>query len=102
MALAATSLAVCSGNTSLAGLPATDQRGVPRVVAGRLDLGAYQVDKIVPVRLRPPGSLPSAILVGQTTKNLVDAIDVADRISGPAELILSPRTIYTFRVADNS
>jgi hypothetical protein len=42
MALATTSLAFGAGNAKAPLVPATDQRGWPRVVFGRLDLGAYE------------------------------------------------------------
>jgi hypothetical protein len=43
MALLAGSAAIGGGDPDTAGLPATDQRGFPRVVDGRVDIGAYEV-----------------------------------------------------------
>jgi hypothetical protein len=36
------------GSTAIAGLPATDQRGLPRVVAGQVDAGAYEIQAATP------------------------------------------------------
>jgi hypothetical protein len=43
MALEAGSPAINAGAPDIAGLPATDQRGLPRVVGGRVDIGAFEV-----------------------------------------------------------
>jgi hypothetical protein len=42
MALSSSSSAFGAGNALLPGVPSTDQRGLARVVSGRLDLGAYE------------------------------------------------------------
>jgi hypothetical protein len=43
MALEAGTPALDAGDPDTAGLPATDQRGLPRVVDGRVDIGAFEV-----------------------------------------------------------
>ncbi len=43
MALLAGSPAIDAGDPNLTGLPATDQRGLPRTTHGHLDIGAYEV-----------------------------------------------------------
>jgi hypothetical protein len=43
MALETGSPAINAGDPDTAGLPATDQRGLPRVVGGRVDIGAFEV-----------------------------------------------------------
>jgi hypothetical protein len=47
-----------AGNPGVSGLPSTDQRGLPRVVHNRLDLGAFEVQGAMPPRLPPPPGLP--------------------------------------------
>jgi hypothetical protein len=42
MALLAGSPALNAGDPDTTGLPATDQRGLPRVVSGRIDIGAFE------------------------------------------------------------
>jgi hypothetical protein len=46
MALPSNSAAYGAGNPNVPGLPGTDQRGLPRTVNGRLDLGAFQVQNV--------------------------------------------------------
>jgi hypothetical protein len=43
MALLTGSPAINAGDPDTAGLPATDQRGLPRMVDGRVDIGAFEV-----------------------------------------------------------
>jgi hypothetical protein len=43
LALSSTSSAFGAGNTNVPNLPGTDQRGLPRLNNGRLDLGAFEV-----------------------------------------------------------
>jgi hypothetical protein len=43
MAISRNSPAFGAGNPNVPGLPSTDQRGLPRTVNGRLDLGAFQL-----------------------------------------------------------
>jgi hypothetical protein len=43
MALLEGSPAISGGDPDTAGLPTTDQRGLPRVVDGRVDIGAFEV-----------------------------------------------------------
>jgi hypothetical protein len=52
MALTSGTPAYGAGNASIKGLPSTDQRGLPRKVSGRLDLGAFEVQS----SLGSPGS----------------------------------------------
>jgi hypothetical protein len=56
MALAPGSPARSAGNALAAGLPGNDQRGLPRVVNGSLDIGAFQTQT-------PPIGPPSRLLV---------------------------------------
>ena len=42
LALLAGSPAIAAGNAAAANIPATDQRGLPRLTAGKLDIGAFQ------------------------------------------------------------
>jgi hypothetical protein len=53
MALTSRSSAYGAGNPSVPGLPDTDQRGVPRTVNGRLDLGAFELQNFE-LRKAPP------------------------------------------------
>jgi hypothetical protein len=43
MALLAGSQAIDAGDPNLTGLPSTDQRGLPRLAHGRIDIGAFEV-----------------------------------------------------------
>jgi hypothetical protein len=52
MAILRTSPAFGGGNINVPGLPTTDQTGRPRVVNGRLDLGAFQYQGTLSVRKR--------------------------------------------------
>jgi hypothetical protein len=65
MALTASSPAYGAGNPKVSGLPATDQRGLPRLNNGRLDLGAFEVQNPVlgssPPSNTTPGSSTSAL-----------------------------------------
>jgi hypothetical protein len=46
MSLTRSSPAFGAGDTNVAGLPSTDQRGLPRTVGGRLDLGAFELQPL--------------------------------------------------------
>jgi hypothetical protein len=43
MAITTSSLAYGNCDSSAPGTPSTDQRGLPRTISGRLDLGAYEL-----------------------------------------------------------
>ncbi len=41
------SLAYGNGDAGAPGIPSIDQRGLPRTVSGRLDLGAFELQKVL-------------------------------------------------------
>ena len=52
------SSALAAGNPNISGAPSTDQRGLPRVDGGRIDIGAVEVQSQVP----NPSTEPAALL----------------------------------------
>ncbi len=80
LALLSGSPAIGAGNASAANLPATDQRGLPRVVGGSLDIGAFQA--------QPPAlvftSLGETTDAGQPTGAITVALEDTDGNPAPA------------------
>jgi hypothetical protein len=74
MALTLTSPAFGAGNPNVSGLPATDQRGLPRLTNGRLDLGAFEVQNPV-VSSTPSSSTPSSSTLSALQELLLLAVD---------------------------
>jgi hypothetical protein len=48
--------AINAGDNNASGLPATDQRGNPRIAGNAVDIGAFEVQPPSPLHLPPPPS----------------------------------------------
>jgi hypothetical protein len=90
MALPAGSPAVGAGKPGVAGVPSTDQRGQPRLVGGRLDLGAYEFQGTVstpPTPPQPVGLLPTTTTLSynvETNFGLTTAVTLFAQVVGPS------------------
>jgi hypothetical protein len=96
MALTASSPAFGVGNPKISGLPATDQRGLPRLVHGRLDLGAFEVQPLTSPTptsgsassVGPSPSSSATATVSQLSRVALDAFLVAEGIFTGNDLLV--------------
>ena len=74
LALLPTSPAIGHGNAAAPGLPATDQRGFPRLTTGRLDIGAFQTqaNPFQVTTAANPGQVPGLLSLREAI-NLINA-----------------------------
>jgi transglutaminase-like putative cysteine protease len=80
LALEIGSPTIAAGNPGAANLPATDQRGLPRLVGGKLDIGAFQTQSPALVF----ASLGETTDAGQPTGAITVALEDIDGNPAPA------------------
>jgi hypothetical protein len=108
MALLIGSAAIDAGDPNAAGLPAYDQRGpgYARVAAGRVDIGAFEVQNTATLFAL---SVPSKIVAGVPFSVTVTALDAFGRVAigyagtvvfASSDPIATPPAAYTFAAAD--
>jgi hypothetical protein len=89
MAVSPNTPAFGTGNAHASGLPATDQRGLPRVVGGQLDLGAFENQRVLSSVGSLTSSLVSQSVLGMMRLNVPPSGMAAMNLPAPLDLVFA-------------